>query len=47
FQQIFDKSRFEIYEYRESINFEIFEKNENDRAVENRKLTINELMERT
>ncbi|RHZ62748.1 hypothetical protein Glove_335g24 [Diversispora epigaea] len=42
----FDESGFEIYEHCELINFEILEKNENDRA-ENRKLTVNELMERT
>ncbi|RHZ78348.1 hypothetical protein Glove_165g82 [Diversispora epigaea] len=47
FQQTFDESGFEIYEHRELINFEILEKNENDRAAENRKLTVNELMERT
>ncbi|RHZ86839.1 hypothetical protein Glove_43g6 [Diversispora epigaea] len=47
FQQTFDESGFEIYEHRELINFEILEKNENDRAAENRKLTVNELMKRT
>ncbi|RHZ76932.1 hypothetical protein Glove_187g66 [Diversispora epigaea] len=47
FQQTFDESGFEIYEHCELINFEILEKNKNDRAAENRKLTVNELMERT
>jgi len=47
FQRQFDESGFEIYERRELVNFESFEKDEIDKAAEKRKLTVNELMERT
>jgi len=47
FQQMFEESRFEIYEHRELVEVEISEKTEAKRATENRRQTVNELMERT
>ncbi|CAG8571756.1 15275_t:CDS:2, partial [Cetraspora pellucida] len=47
FQQMFDEGGFEIYEHRELVRIEFPEKNEIDKAAENRRLTVNELMERT
>ncbi|RHZ59685.1 hypothetical protein Glove_362g19 [Diversispora epigaea] len=47
FQQMFDESGFEIYEHRELVSFEIREIDEINKAAENRKLTVSELMERT
>ncbi|RHZ51234.1 hypothetical protein Glove_481g50 [Diversispora epigaea] len=46
FQQMFDESGFEIYEHRELVSFEIREIDEINKAAENRKLTVSELMER-
>ncbi|CAG8812128.1 14545_t:CDS:2, partial [Cetraspora pellucida] len=47
FQQMFDENGLEIYEHRELVSLESFEKDEVNKAAENRKLTVNELMERT
>ncbi|CAG8787166.1 416_t:CDS:1 [Cetraspora pellucida] len=47
FQQMFDEGGFEIYEHRELVRIEFPEKNEIDKAAENRRLMVNELMERT
>ena len=47
FQRMFDESGFEVFERRELVSLEPFEKDETDRAATNRKLTINELIERT
>ena len=46
FQRLFDEGGFEIYEHHELVNIES-EKDEIDKAAENRRLTINELIERT
>ncbi|RIB17672.1 hypothetical protein C2G38_2186733 [Gigaspora rosea] len=47
FQQMFSEVGFEIYEHRELVSIESFEKDENYKATEGRRLTINKLMERT
>ncbi|CAG8530523.1 7486_t:CDS:2, partial [Cetraspora pellucida] len=47
FQQMFDENGLEIYKHRELVSLESFEKDEVNKAAENRKLTVNELMERT
>ena len=45
--EIFNECGFEVFEHRELVSLEPFEKDETDRAATNRKLTVNELMERT
>ena len=44
FQKAFEESGFEVYEHRELVK--IFEQTEQQKKVENRKLTVNELIER-
>ncbi|RIB04494.1 hypothetical protein C2G38_2254352 [Gigaspora rosea] len=44
---MFDEGGFEIYEHRKLVRIEFPEKNEIDKAAENRRLTVNELMKRT
>ena len=48
FQQMFDESRFEIYSHCESVDLEVpvSQMTEAEKAMENRRLTISELMER-
>jgi hypothetical protein len=48
FQQMFDESGFEIYTHRESVDLEmpVSQITEAKKAMENRRLTISELMER-
>ena len=47
FQQMFVENGFEIYERREIVTIEIPKKTEADKALENRRSVVNELMERT
>ena len=47
FQQMFEETGFEIYMHRELIEIEEPKKTEAEKAAENRRLAVNELMERT
>ncbi|GES83591.1 hypothetical protein GLOIN_2v1777773 [Rhizophagus clarus] len=47
FQKMFEEAGFEIYMHRELVEIEEPKKTEAEKAAENRRLTINELMERT
>ncbi|RIB06294.1 hypothetical protein C2G38_2217499 [Gigaspora rosea] len=47
FQQMFEKSGFDIYMHREVVEVNILERNKAERASESRWLMVNELMERT
>ena len=46
FQNMFDETGFEIYIHRELVVLEVSNMTEAEKATENRKLAINELMER-
>ncbi|CAG8709186.1 12873_t:CDS:2, partial [Cetraspora pellucida] len=45
FQRIFEDNRFEVYEGRELVEVEVPEKSEAEKATENRRMAVNELME--
>jgi len=45
FQRIFEDNGFEIYECRELVEIEVPEKSEAEKAAENRRMIVNELME--
>ena len=47
FQQMFVENGFEIYERREIVRIEIPKRTEAEKALENRRSVMNELMERT
>jgi hypothetical protein len=47
FQKMFEEAGFEIYMHRELVEIEEPKKTKAEKAAENRRLTINELMERT
>ena len=47
FQQMFVENSFEIYERREIVRIEIPKRTEAEKALENRRSVVNELMERT
>jgi hypothetical protein len=46
FQQMFDEAGFDIYMHRELVELEVFKMTEIEKATEDRRLTVNELMER-
>ena len=46
FQQMFEESGFEVYEHWGLVEVNVSKTTEAERAAENRRLTINELMER-
>lgn len=46
FQQMFDEAGFDVYIHRELVNLEVFNITEVEEATENRRLAVNELMER-
>ena len=47
FQQMFEESGFGVYENRGLVEVDVSKTTEAERAADNRRLTINELMERT
>jgi hypothetical protein len=47
FQRMFEESGFEVYESRGLVEVERVEQTEEERGVENRRVAVNELMERT
>ena len=46
FQQMFDEAGFDIYIHRELVDLKVPRMTETEKATENRRLTISELMER-
>jgi hypothetical protein len=46
FQQMFEETGFEIYVHRELVEVEVHRMNDDEKAMENRKIIVNELTER-